>query len=55
MTWMPLLVGFSFVHGLSMTRKWPVHPVSAMAYWVVGGVQLGGDKAGLLLGVKTLA
>jgi hypothetical protein len=28
-------------------RKWPVHPVSAMAYWVGGGVQLGVDKVGL--------
>jgi hypothetical protein len=52
---MPLAVGCSFVHGLSMTKKWPVHPVSAMANCGGGGVQLGWLKFGSLLGITALA
>jgi hypothetical protein len=51
---MLLVVGCLFVHGLSMTRKWLVHQVSAMAYWFGGRVQLGVGKVGLIPGVKTL-
>ena len=30
-TVMPLVIGFTFIQGLLMCRKWPVLPVSAIA------------------------
>ena len=47
----PLGVGRWWMQGLFMVRKWPVHPVSAMAEeW--GGVQLLSGVTWLKLGVN---
>jgi hypothetical protein len=34
-TWMPCVVGVLAVQGVLVRRKWPVHPVSAMAVVMV--------------------
>lgn len=52
-TEIPCWVGRSLMHGLVIVKKWPVHPVSAMA--TEGGVQLGLEWVTLeLLGVMAL-